>query len=128
MLFKFLAQLVSAAFCASLLASAAPTEAADTSAAASACPDLQRVSFFIKKRPDLTYDQFYDYWFNKHAPKVAPWVISKGFTNYRQVTQCSFEAFPCHWVLTELRSIRGRKSGRSTAPPRSRTMELSSSI
>ncbi|KAL7809505.1 EthD domain-containing protein [Trichoderma gracile] len=40
---------------------------------------------FIKRRPDLTQEQFYNYWRNVHAPKIAYWAKKHGITGYTQV-------------------------------------------
>lgn len=41
---------------------------------------------FIKRRPDLTQEQFYNYWRNVHAPKIAYWAKKHGITGYTQVS------------------------------------------
>lgn len=41
---------------------------------------------FIKRRPDLTQEQFYNYWRNVHAPKIAHWAKKHGITGYTQVS------------------------------------------
>jgi hypothetical protein len=41
---------------------------------------------FIKRRPDLTQEQFYAYWRNVHAPKIAYWAKKHGITGYTQVS------------------------------------------
>ena len=46
---------------------------------------LLRLLVFVKKQPDLTYDQFYDHWINVHAPKVAPWIVKHNIKTYTQV-------------------------------------------
>ncbi|KAK1240473.1 hypothetical protein MKX07_004501 [Trichoderma sp. CBMAI-0711] len=40
---------------------------------------------FVKRRPDLTQEQFYAYWRNVHAPKIAYWAKKHGITGYTQV-------------------------------------------
>ncbi|KAL6856311.1 EthD domain-containing protein [Trichoderma novae-zelandiae] len=40
---------------------------------------------FIKRRPDLTQEQFYHHWRNVHAPKIAYWAKKHGITGYTQV-------------------------------------------
>ncbi|KAL7942780.1 EthD domain-containing protein [Trichoderma barbatum] len=39
---------------------------------------------FIRRRPDLTEEQFYDYWRNVHGPKIAPWAKKHGIIGYTQ--------------------------------------------
>ncbi|TFA99838.1 hypothetical protein CCMA1212_008247 [Trichoderma ghanense] len=41
---------------------------------------------FVKRRPDLTQEQFYTYWRNVHAPKIAYWAKKHGITGYTQVS------------------------------------------
>ncbi|PNP47951.1 hypothetical protein TGAM01_v206165 [Trichoderma gamsii] len=40
---------------------------------------------FIRRRPDLTEEQFYDYWRNVHAPKIAYWSKKHGIIGYTQI-------------------------------------------
>ncbi|RFU75920.1 hypothetical protein TARUN_6323 [Trichoderma arundinaceum] len=40
---------------------------------------------FIRRRPDLTEEQFYDHWRNVHAPKIAYWSKKHGITGYTQI-------------------------------------------
>ena len=47
--------------------------------------DLQRLTVYVKKLDNLTYDQFYDHWINVHAQKVGPWVVKNGLRGYTQV-------------------------------------------
>lgn len=44
-----------------------------------------RIIGFIKRRPDLTPEQFYEHWEKVHAPLVVPWILKHGFTSYMQV-------------------------------------------
>ncbi|KAJ5131091.1 uncharacterized protein N7515_007130 [Penicillium bovifimosum] len=40
---------------------------------------------FIKRRQDLTEDQFYEYWEKIHGPKIAPWALKHGIVGYKQI-------------------------------------------
>ncbi|KAH7357586.1 EthD domain-containing protein [Pyrenochaeta sp. MPI-SDFR-AT-0127] len=40
---------------------------------------------YIRRRRDLTQEQFYDHWKNVHAPKVVPWAEKHGISRYQQV-------------------------------------------
>ena len=40
---------------------------------------------FLKKRPDITHEQFYNHWENVHGPLVKPWMEKHGFVSYTQV-------------------------------------------
>lgn len=42
---------------------------------------------FIKRRPDLTEEQFYNHWRNIHAPKIAYWAKKNGIIGYTQVSR-----------------------------------------
>jgi hypothetical protein len=44
-----------------------------------------RIIGFIKRRPGLTPEQFYEHWEKVHAPLVVPWILKHGFTSYMQV-------------------------------------------
>jgi hypothetical protein len=44
-----------------------------------------RILGFIKRRPDLTEEQFYEHWEKVHGPLVAPWAVKHGFVSYSQV-------------------------------------------
>jgi hypothetical protein len=44
-----------------------------------------RIIGFLKKRPDLTHEEFYEHWEKKHAPLVVPWIMKHGFISYMQV-------------------------------------------
>jgi hypothetical protein len=44
-----------------------------------------RIIGFIKRRPDLTEEQFYKHWENIHGPLVAPWAVKHGIISYSQV-------------------------------------------
>jgi len=45
---------------------------------------------FLKRRQDLTEEQFYEHWEKKHAPLVAPWLLRNGVTAYTQVHTSSY--------------------------------------
>ncbi|CAO2658118.1 Nn.00g073780.m01.CDS01 [Neocucurbitaria sp. VM-36] len=53
------------------------TEAADSNS-------IQIVTY-IRRRRDLTPEQFYHHWANIHAPKVIPWAEKHGIKRYQQV-------------------------------------------
>ncbi|KAL7931281.1 EthD domain-containing protein [Trichoderma chlorosporum] len=40
---------------------------------------------FIRRRPDLTEEQFYNHWRNVHAPIIAPWAKKHGIIGYTQI-------------------------------------------
>ena len=40
---------------------------------------------YVKRRPDFTRQQFWDYWQNQHAPKVIPLASYFNITSYQQV-------------------------------------------
>ncbi|KAI6779742.1 uncharacterized protein J7T54_005772 [Emericellopsis cladophorae] len=40
---------------------------------------------FLKKRPDMTLEQFYHHWQHVHGPLVKPWMEKHGFLSYTQV-------------------------------------------
>lgn len=40
---------------------------------------------FLKRRPELTEKQFYEYWAKTHGPLVAPWAAKHGVLTYKQV-------------------------------------------
>ncbi|PNP56222.1 hypothetical protein THARTR1_03747 [Trichoderma harzianum] len=40
---------------------------------------------FIRRRPDLTEEQFYNHWRNIHAPKIAYWAKKNGIIGYTQI-------------------------------------------
>lgn len=45
---------------------------------------LQMVTY-VKRRPDLTRDEFWQYWETQHAPKVVPLATHFNITRYQQV-------------------------------------------
>ncbi|KAI1268324.1 EthD domain-containing protein [Xylariaceae sp. FL1019] len=52
----------------------------------SASPDKTLMSVaFIKRKPELTVEQFYDHWANVHGPLVKPWAQRFGLIGYTQV-------------------------------------------
>ena len=40
---------------------------------------------FLKRKPGLSHDEFYDHWLNVHGPLVKPWATKHGFLEYRQI-------------------------------------------
>lgn len=40
---------------------------------------------FLKKRPDISHEQFYHHWQHVHGPLVKPWMEKHGFLSYTQV-------------------------------------------
>ncbi|KAI0167462.1 EthD domain-containing protein [Pestalotiopsis sp. NC0098] len=40
---------------------------------------------FLKRRPDLTPEQFYTHWETVHGPLVKPWAQKHGIVGYTQV-------------------------------------------
>ncbi len=44
-----------------------------------------RLLGFVKRRPDLSEEDFYKHWKDVHAPLVAPWALKHGVTGYTQV-------------------------------------------
>jgi hypothetical protein len=47
--------------------------------------DCIQILTYIRRRRNLTSEQFYDYWENVHAPKVIPWAEKHGIIRYQQV-------------------------------------------
>ncbi|KAF2498165.1 hypothetical protein BU16DRAFT_524324 [Lophium mytilinum] len=58
--------------------------------------DTLRVIGFLKKRSDLTHEEFYEHWEKKHAPLVVPWILKHGFISYMQIhtTPLSLASLP----------------------------------
>ncbi|MCJ1353246.1 MAG: hypothetical protein MMC33_003231 [Icmadophila ericetorum] len=48
-------------------------------------PQVIRVICYLSKRAELSDEEFYNYWENKHAPLVAPWLVKHGVVGYEQV-------------------------------------------
>ncbi|TDZ36622.1 hypothetical protein C8035_v005075 [Colletotrichum spinosum] len=46
---------------------------------------LVQMLSYVKRHPDFSRDQFWDYWYNEHAPKVAPLATYFNITRYQQV-------------------------------------------
>jgi hypothetical protein len=40
---------------------------------------------YVKRHPDFTREQFWEYWQEQHAPKVAPLATHFNITRYQQV-------------------------------------------
>ncbi|KIH90559.1 hypothetical protein SPBR_01046 [Sporothrix brasiliensis 5110] len=40
---------------------------------------------FMKRKPGLTHEQFYQHWVHVHGPLVKPWAQKHGFLEYRQI-------------------------------------------
>lgn len=40
---------------------------------------------FLKRKADLTQEEFYHHWENVHGPLVRPWAEKHGFISYTQV-------------------------------------------
>lgn len=40
---------------------------------------------YIKRHPDLSREEFWEYWQTQHAPKVAPLASHVGIVRYQQV-------------------------------------------
>lgn len=58
--------------------------------------------FYLRRKPGMSKEQFYDHWEHVHAKKVAPWAERVGVVSYRQVcgaarSENSMESFliPC---------------------------------
>ena len=47
---------------------------------------LIRFSMLIKRRPDLSEDEFQHYWTNIHGPIVKEWLAKHGVIKYTQVS------------------------------------------
>ncbi|KAH6672727.1 EthD domain-containing protein [Plectosphaerella plurivora] len=45
---------------------------------------LQMVTY-VKRHPDFTREEYWDYWQTQHAPKVAPLAVHFNITRYQQV-------------------------------------------
>lgn len=58
------------------------------SSAAAACSrtGLQQMFSYVKRHPDFTREEFWTYWFDEHAPKVAPLAAHFNITRYQQVS------------------------------------------
>lgn len=58
------------------------------SALASECKSrtglLQMVTY-VKRHPDFSREEYWDYWQTQHAPKVAPLAVHFNITRYQQV-------------------------------------------
>jgi hypothetical protein len=57
---------------------------------------LERIQIlmYIRRKPDLTLDQFYEHWENVHGPTVISWAEKHGFERYQQVPP--FLSISCH--------------------------------
>jgi hypothetical protein len=66
---------------------------------------------FIKRKPDLTPEQFYHHWENVHGPLVKPWAEKHKIVGYTQVNMtkpplfpisrsCSLDTPPCTLTVT----------------------------
>lgn len=42
---------------------------------------------YLKKKPDMTLEEFYNHWVNVHGPLVKPWMEKHGFLSYTQVNK-----------------------------------------
>ncbi|KAI0166110.1 EthD domain-containing protein [Xylariaceae sp. FL1272] len=52
----------------------------------STSPDKTLMSVaFIKRKPELTVEEFYDHWANVHGPLVKPWAERFGLIGYTQI-------------------------------------------
>lgn len=40
---------------------------------------------FLKKRPDITHEEFYHHWEKIHGPLIKPWMEKHGVLSYTQV-------------------------------------------
>lgn len=40
---------------------------------------------FLKKRPDISHEEFYHHWEHVHGPLVKPWMEKHGIISYTQV-------------------------------------------
>jgi hypothetical protein len=49
------------------------------------CESVTRITLFAKRRPDLSREQFYEYWEKVHAPLTAPWLVKYSIKGYSQV-------------------------------------------
>jgi hypothetical protein len=47
-------------------------------------PKLYTSISFLKKRPDITHEQFYHHWEKVHGPLAVPWMKRHGFRSYTQ--------------------------------------------
>ncbi|KAF9882083.1 hypothetical protein CkaCkLH20_00119 [Colletotrichum karsti] len=46
---------------------------------------LTQMLTHVKRHPNFTQTEFWDYWYNEHAPKVAPLASHFNITRYQQV-------------------------------------------
>ncbi|KAH7174813.1 EthD domain-containing protein [Fusarium flagelliforme] len=56
-----------------------------TALASSSKTGLLQMLTYVKRHPNMTRDEFYEYWDTQHAPKVAPLATAFGITRYQQV-------------------------------------------
>jgi hypothetical protein len=47
--------------------------------------DFIQILTHIRRKRDMTPEQFYNHWENIHAPKVVPWAEKHGIRRYQQV-------------------------------------------
>jgi hypothetical protein len=48
-------------------------------------PERIQILVYIRRRPELTLERFYEHWENVHGPTVIPWAEKHGFQRYQQV-------------------------------------------
>lgn len=39
---------------------------------------------YLKKKPEMSLEEFYNHWENVHGPLVKPWMEKHGFISYTQ--------------------------------------------
>lgn len=53
---------------------------------------------FLKRRSDMSEQEFYNYWAKHHGALVAPWAVKHGVLSYKQVCSKTISLHP-HFLL-----------------------------
>lgn len=64
---------------------------------------LLQMLTYVKRHPNMTRDEFWEYWDTQHAPKVIPLATQFGISRYQQVRAsylwpktAVFLTYPCY--------------------------------
>lgn len=69
----------------SMLAAAATLVGAALASSCHSNTGLTQMVTYVKRHPDYTRQEFWDYWQTQHAPKVVPLATYFNITRYQQV-------------------------------------------
>lgn len=89
----------------SMLAVAAAALVGATLATCKSNTGLLQMVIYVKRHPDFTRQEFWDYWQTQHAPRVAPLAAHFNISRYQQVKATAIAPLPSSCSVVTLSSF-----------------------